>query len=100
MEYRQTLYDTVPPLPPNFVARPQTWKRYANSSLATAGAATWPWVRGIPGSGKTVLAQALCADEAVQAVFSGRNGLGEDREIAGGWGPGQRNARSCRRLGR
>jgi hypothetical protein len=69
-EYRQT-YVTAPPLPPNFVDRPEALEALRNA-LITDGESRHIAVmalNGMGGIGKTVLAQALCQDEVVQQAF-------------------------------
>ena len=69
--YQETRYETVPPLPTNFVARPAELESLRQTLLTDCRDRKIELValRGMPGVGKTVLAQALCYDEAVQAVF-------------------------------
>jgi TIR domain/NB-ARC domain len=69
--YQETRYETVPPLPTNFVARPAELESLRQALLTHCRDRNIELValRGMPGLGKTVLAQALCYDEAVQAVF-------------------------------
>ena len=55
-------------LPPQYVARPDDLARVRAAVEATRLPALVA-LRGMPGSGKTVLAQALCADKAIQAAF-------------------------------
>jgi WD40 repeat protein len=68
--YRET-YVTAPPLPANFVARPEalTALRAALITDAGTGHITLTALEGMGGIGKTVLAQALCHDEVVQQAF-------------------------------
>jgi hypothetical protein len=69
-EYRQT-YVTAPPLPANFVDRPEALKALRNA-LITDGESrhiALTALNGMGGIGKTVLAQALCQDEVVQQAF-------------------------------
>ena len=57
----------APPLPANFIVRPRELAELRNSLLDTHTFAVV--LTGMAGSGKTVLAQAVCRDEAVQAAF-------------------------------
>jgi hypothetical protein len=69
-EYRQT-YVTAPPLPDNFVNRPDALEALRNA-LITDGESrhiALTALNGMGGIGKTVLAQALCQDEVVQQAF-------------------------------
>src|SRR5580704_10736862 len=68
---RETSYDTVPPLPANFMPRPNELDNLRqaivsdrhNRHIALLA------LKGMGGVGKTVLAQAVCRDEAVHAAF-------------------------------
>ena len=69
-EYRQT-YVTAPPLPANFVDRPDALEALRNA-LITDGESrhiALTALNGMGGIGKTMLAQALCQDEVVQQAF-------------------------------
>ena len=69
-EYRQT-YVTAPPIPPNFVERPEALKALRNA-LITDGVGrniALTAFAGMGGIGKTVLAQVLCHDDVVQNAF-------------------------------
>jgi WD40 repeat protein len=68
--YRHT-YVTAPPLPANFVKRPEALAAL-RQALITDGSGrhlALTALRGMGGLGKTVLAQALCHDEIVQQAF-------------------------------
>ena len=70
-EFRKTKYNTVPPLPVNFVARPESLAALRDA-LITDGLSSQIAVtslKGMGGIGKTVLAQALCHDDVVQQAF-------------------------------
>jgi WD40 repeat protein len=70
-EYRQT-YVTVPPLPVNYVERRRELEALRNAVLDDASAArrvALTALKGMAGIGKTILAQALCLDEVIQAAF-------------------------------
>ena len=67
----QHTYSTVPPLPPNYVER-STELHALRSAVLRDGASrrvALTALKGMAGIGKTVLAQALCLDEVVQAAF-------------------------------
>jgi WD40 repeat protein len=69
-EYRST-YVTAPPLPLNFVARPDeqhTLRQFVMVSTDGTGVALTA-LEGMGGIGKTLLAQSLCHDEAIQQAF-------------------------------
>jgi NB-ARC domain/WD domain, G-beta repeat/TIR domain len=69
-EFRQT-YVTAPPLPVNYVERPQALAALRNSLITADGGyqIALTALQGMGGIGKTVLAQALCHDEVVQQAF-------------------------------
>src|SRR5262249_7494215 len=64
-------FKTFPPLPLHFVVRPDTLDRLRQIVIREGDARVVPVtaIRGMGGVGKTVLAQALCHDEAVQDAF-------------------------------
>jgi NB-ARC domain/TIR domain/WD domain, G-beta repeat len=69
-EYR-SIYVTAPPLPLNFVPRPneqQTLRQFVMASNDGIGVALTA-LEGMGGIGKTILAQSLCHDEAIQQAF-------------------------------
>lgn len=70
-EFRVTSYITVPPLPVNFVERPEAVAALRNALMADDGGrhVALTALQGMGGIGKTVLAQALCCDEVVQQAF-------------------------------
>jgi WD40 repeat protein/cellulose biosynthesis protein BcsQ len=62
---------TAPPLPPNYVERPEVLKSFRIALISggdSPGVAVTA-LQGMGGIGKTVLAQALCHDEVVQQAF-------------------------------
>ena len=69
-EYRQT-YVTVPPLPVNYVERRRELDALRNAVLddSSARRVALTALKGMAGIGKTILAQALCLDEIIQAAF-------------------------------
>ena len=69
-EYQQT-YVTVPPLPINYVERRRELDALRNAVLddASARRVALTALKGMAGIGKTILAQALCLDEVIQAAF-------------------------------
>jgi tetratricopeptide (TPR) repeat protein len=69
-EYRKT-YVTVPPLPGNFVPRPEVLEslRLAVMAEGTANNMAVATLRAMGGAGKTVMAQALCHDDVIQVAF-------------------------------
>src|SRR5271157_2027485 len=70
-EFRQTPYVTVPPLPINFVERPEALAALRDALITDDGGRhiALTALQGMGGIGKTVLAQALCHDEVVQQAF-------------------------------
>jgi WD40 repeat protein len=69
-EFRTT-YVTAPPLPRNYVERPEALANLRNA-LITDGSGpsiALTALEGMGGIGKTILAQALCHDEVVQQAF-------------------------------
>lgn len=68
--FRQT-YVTAPPLPVNFVERPEALIALRNALITDEGGRhiALTALEGMGGIGKTVLAQALCHDEVVQLAF-------------------------------
>ena len=70
-EFRETNYVTVPPLPVNFVERPEALTALRDVLLTDDGGRhiALTALEGMGGIGKTVLAQALCHDEVVQQAF-------------------------------
>ncbi len=70
-EFRKTRYNTVPPLPANFIARPEALAALRDALITDDGSSqiALTALKGMGGIGKTVLAQALCHDEVVQHAF-------------------------------
>ena len=70
-EFRKTRYNTVPPLPVNFVPRPESLAALRDALITDGGTSqiALTALKGMGGIGKTVLAQALCHDEVVQQAF-------------------------------
>jgi len=70
-EFRETSYVTVPPLPINFVERPEALTALRDALITDDGGRhiALTALQGMGGIGKTVLAQALCHDEIVQQAF-------------------------------
>lgn len=64
-------YRTFPPLPIHFVPRVQLVERLRKAIIKEGGRRSTPItaIRGMGGIGKSVLAQAVCHDEAVQDAF-------------------------------
>lgn len=69
-EYRET-YVTAPPLPVNYVKRPEALSALRDALLGNCNSRQLALTAlgGMGGIGKTVLARALCADEVVQQAF-------------------------------
>src|SRR5271166_4444463 len=69
--FRETSYVTVPPLPVNFVERPEALAALRDALITDDGGRhiALTALQGMGGIGKTVLAQALCHDEVVQQAF-------------------------------
>lgn len=67
----QRTYITVPPLPPNYVERTIEFQALRSAVLrdGTSRRVALTALKGMAGIGKTVLAQALCLDEIIQAAF-------------------------------
>src|SRR5271157_2394893 len=70
-EFSETSYVTVPPLPVNFVERPEALAALRDALITDDGGRhiALTALQGMGGIGKTVLAQALCHDEVVQQAF-------------------------------
>ena len=70
-EFRKTAYNTVPPLPANYVERPESLAALRDALITDDGSRqiALTALKGMGGIGKTVLAQALCHDEVVQQAF-------------------------------
>jgi WD40 repeat protein len=70
-EFRETSYVTVPPLPVNFVERPEALAALRDALISDDGCRhiALTALQGMGGIGKTVLSQALCRDEVVQQAF-------------------------------
>jgi WD40 repeat protein len=64
-------YRTYPPLPQHFVPRPELLARLRQEIIKEGDGTNVPLIaiRGMGGIGKTVLAQAVCHDEAIQDAF-------------------------------
>ena len=69
-EFQQT-YVTAPPLPRNYLPRPDALEALRNALLTEdpGPSIALTALKGMGGIGKTVLAQALCHDEVVQQAF-------------------------------
>jgi NB-ARC domain/TIR domain/SIR2-like domain len=69
--FKTTHYETVPPLPQNFVPRPAELEALRQTVLSDRDRRHVALValQGMGGVGKTLLAQALCRDEAILAAF-------------------------------
>ena len=65
------VYVSVPPLPENFVDRPDEQERLRQALIADTESRSIALtaLEGMGGIGKTVLVQAVCHDEAVQRAF-------------------------------
>ena len=70
-EFRETSHVTVPPLPVNFVERPEALAALGDALIIDDGGRqiALTALEGMGGIGKTLLAQALCHDEIVQQAF-------------------------------
>src|SRR5271165_1713215 len=70
-KFRETSYVTVPPLPVNFVERPEALTALRDALITDDGGRhiALTALEGMGGIGKTVLAQALCHDLVVQQAF-------------------------------
>src|ERR1039457_2021605 len=88
---RQPRYNNAPPLPDNFVERPEILAALRDALFQDAPQRNIALtaLHGMGGIGKTVLAQALCCDDAVRHAFPdgifwltiGRESRGFDRRI-------------------
>lgn len=69
-EYRST-YVTAPPLPVNYVERPTELAALRNALIADGGGrhVALTALQGMGGIGKTIMAQAICADDVIQQAF-------------------------------
>jgi len=70
-QYRHTSYVTVPPLPNNYIERPEAIASLRAALINDDGGmnVALTALQGMGGIGKTILAQALCRDEVVQQAF-------------------------------
>ena len=70
-EKHKYTYVTAPPLPINFIPRPEEEERLRRAILGDGAArhVALTALEGIGGIGKSVLAIALCQDEVIQAAF-------------------------------
>jgi hypothetical protein len=70
-EFRETSYVTVPPLPVNFVERPESLAALRDALITDDGSRqiALTALKGMGGIGKTVLAKALTEDEVVRRAF-------------------------------
>jgi HEAT repeat protein len=68
LEYRVTR-TTVPPLPPNFVARPEEMTKMRQLLTGEGPEMRIVGIHGMGGLGKTVLAQEICHDPVIQDAF-------------------------------
>jgi hypothetical protein len=69
-EFRAT-YVTAPPLPHNYVERPEALANLRNALITDGSGSSIALtaLKGMGGIGKTILAQALCHDEVMQQAF-------------------------------
>jgi hypothetical protein len=63
------LFATVPPLPPNFIDRPEISEPLRSKLLSNSGALALTAIEGMGGVGKTIVALGLCHDPLVRAAF-------------------------------
>lgn len=70
-EQFRTTYVTAPPLPRNYLERPEDLASLRNALITedSGRSIALTALRGMAGIGKTILAQALCHDEVVQEAF-------------------------------
>ncbi len=62
-------FATVPPLPPNFIDRPEVSEPLRERLLSNARPVALTAIEGMGGVGKTVVALGLCHDSNVRAAF-------------------------------
>jgi NB-ARC domain len=69
-EFRVT-YVTAPPLPSNYVERPETLANLRNALITNGSGPSIALtaLKGMGGIGKTILAQALCHEDVMQQAF-------------------------------
>jgi hypothetical protein len=67
----RTTYVTAPPLPRNYVERPEALANLRNALITDGSGSSIALtaLEGMGGIGKTILAQALCHDEVMQQAF-------------------------------
>jgi hypothetical protein len=70
-KFQTTRYETVPPLPRNYIERPDALESVRRAVILDepGPSIALTALRGMGGLGKTILAQALSHDEAVQQAF-------------------------------